>query len=100
MMHDESKVKHYGGPEVLRVGDVVQYEGEKIVVKVNQSRAVVASTKAKSIRFTDSRSGKEVGFERVGADTVSISPSSAIPILRRTGEAGLNHWLQHKELPQ
>ena len=98
-MNDESKIKYFGGPKELRIGDVVQFGGEKIVVKVNQSRAVITNVKKQKVAFQDSRSGKEVEFERIGSDAESISPRSEIPILRRTGMAGLEYWKQNKELP-
>lgn len=98
-MGNTSTVEHYGGPRRLRVGDVVQHEGEKIVVRVSDSCASLSNVRKRSIQFTDGASGKTVSFDSVGSGLIHISAHSEIPILRRTGEDGLAYWKRHKELP-
>jgi hypothetical protein len=102
-MREEIKrgpVIDYGYSTSLHPGDIVHYDGsDKIVVMVNESRAVLSSVTKRKVNFTDSRTGKEVGFTSVGSDRVSISPNSTIPVLRRLGRAGLDHWKSTKELP-
>jgi hypothetical protein len=94
-------VVEYGGPDLLRPGDVVDYDGGlKIVIRVNESRAVLTNISKRAVKFTDSRTGKDVGFTSVGTDLISISPMSEIKRVRRLGAGGLDHWIQHREIPE
>lgn len=97
----EGRVTEYGGPQRLRVGDVVDlFGGKKIVVLVNQSRAVLSSVTSRKVAFTDTASGKPVGFNVVGTETASISPESDVRIERRLGPEGVAYWRANKCLPE
>lgn len=102
-MRDEIKrgpVHEYGYSTTLRPGDIVEFEGgKKIVVMVNDCRAVLRGVVKRKVTFSDSRTGKDVSFASVGSDRISISPNSMLPVERRLGKAGLDHWNRTKELP-
>ena len=94
------KVTEYGGPRRLRVGDIVTFEeARRIVVLVNQSRAVLTSVNSRSVSFTDTATGKPVKFTSLGSDLISISPESEITVERSLGVAGVEYWRKHKKLP-
>lgn len=100
MRDQHGTVTHYGGSALLRPGDIIDFEGgEKIVVRVNQSRAVLTNLTKRNVSFTDGRTGAKVGFVSVGTEIISIAPDSLLPIKRRLGEAGLEHWQTHREVP-
>jgi hypothetical protein len=103
MMRDEIKrgpVMEYGHSTSLHPGDIVEFDGaDKIVVMVNECRAVLSSVTKRKVSFTDARTGNDVSFTSVGSDRISVSPNSLIPVKRRLGKQGLEYWKANKELP-
>jgi hypothetical protein len=83
----------------LRPGDVVDFEGEKIVVAVDSCRAKLCGSAKKAVAFTDSRTGNVIAFDTLKSEITSVSPNSLLPVKRRLGAAGLEYWRQNKILP-
>lgn len=99
VMFSPENTTEFGYEPRLRPGDIVEFEGDKIVVMVDSCRAKLASCSKRSVGFTDSRTGKTINFTSIGSDVISISPNSELPIKRRLGKAGLEFWQKHKTLP-
>jgi hypothetical protein len=98
-MFSPENTTEFGYEPRLRPGDIVEFDGDKIVVMVDTCRAKLAACSKKSVVFTDSRTGKDINFTSIGSETISISPNSEVPIKRRLGKAGLEFWQKNKRLP-
>jgi hypothetical protein len=86
------------GHIALAVGDVVLLDGgEHMVEMVNDCRARCVPMEKKNVKFTDSKTGDTVGFDRRG-NTKSICPN--LPrnlVLEHRGTAGLKEFQASKK---
>jgi hypothetical protein len=88
----KATVRQSEDPLRLRLGDVVEYDGEKQIVSyVNDSRAMLVPLQSNSVKY-QTRFGKEVEFTTEGKGC-NISPVYFGNILERRGEKGLRAWV-------